>query len=85
VDGGGPVDGLITFWSYALAAAAFVTLVMWRLGATTRQDGHRLILGAFAMTACWAWLSAIDVGHPLIDYAETAQAEALVDELWRAA
>ncbi len=67
------MDGLITFWSYALAAAAFVSLVIWRLGATTRQDGHRLILGAFAMTACWAWLSAIDVGHPLIDYAETAR------------
>jgi hypothetical protein len=67
------VDALITFWSYALAAAAFVGLVMWRLGAPARQAGHRLILGAFAMTACWAWLSAIDVGQPLVGYAEIAR------------
>ena len=67
------MDALITFWSYALAAATFVALLVWRLGAPTRQGGHRLVLGAFALTACWAWLCAIDVGHPLIGYAETAR------------
>jgi putative PEP-CTERM system histidine kinase len=67
------VEGLIVFWSYALAAATFVALLMWRLGATARQDGHRLLLGAFAMTACWAWLSAIGLGQPLIQFAETAR------------
>ena len=67
------MEGLITFWSYAIAAAAFVSLVIWRLGATARQDGHRLILGAFAMTACWAWLSAIDAGHFLVGFSEIAR------------
>jgi putative PEP-CTERM system histidine kinase len=56
-----------------LAAATFVGLLMWRLGAAARQDGHRLLLGAFAMTACWAWLCAIDVGAPLVQFAETAR------------
>lgn len=67
------MQGLISFWSYALAAAMFAALLIWRLGAGTRLDGHRLLLGAFAVTACWAWLSAIDAGHPLVSYAETAR------------
>ena len=65
--------GLISFWSYALAAAMFIALLIWRLGAGTRLDGHRLLLAAFALTACWAWLSAIDPNHPLVSYAETAR------------
>ena len=65
--------GLIIFWSYALAAATFVGLLMWRLGASARRDGDRLLLGAFAMTACWAWLSAIAVGQPLLSFAEIAR------------
>ena len=61
------MEGLISFWSYALAAAMFLALLIWRLGAGTRLDGHRLLLAAFALTACWAWLSAIDPGHPLVE------------------
>jgi len=67
------VQGLISFWSYALAAAMFVGLLIWRLGAGTRLDGHRLLLAAFALTGCWAWLSAIAAGHPLVSFAETAR------------
>ncbi len=67
------MDGLITFWSYALAAATFIALLVWRLGATSQRAGHRLLLGAFAMTACWAWLCAIAAGQPLIGFAETAR------------
>ncbi|WP_309661016.1 XrtA/PEP-CTERM system histidine kinase PrsK [Sphingomonas sp.] len=67
------MEGLISFWSFALAAAMFVALLIWRLGAGTRLDGHRLLLGGFALTACWAWLSAIDPGDPLVSYAETAR------------
>ena len=65
--------GLISFWSYALAAAMFVALLIWRLGAGTRLAGHRLLLAAFALTACWAWLAAIDSNNPLVSYAETAR------------
>src|SRR5918998_3511555 len=73
IDNGGRVDGLITFWSYALAAATFAGLLIWRLRAAAQRDGQRLVLGAFAMTACWAWLSAIDAGDPLTGFAETAR------------
>ena len=67
------MQALIAFWSYALGAAIFVALLMWRVRAGARARGHRLLLGAFAMTGCWAWLSAIQAGHPLVDYAETAR------------
>ncbi|HZB70196.1 MAG TPA: PEP-CTERM system histidine kinase PrsK, partial [Sphingomicrobium sp.] len=67
------MEGLIAFWSYALAALMFVALLIWRIGAGTRQGGHRLLLAAFAMTACWAWLSALDAGDILVNYAETAR------------
>ncbi len=64
---------IISFWSHALAAAMFASLLIWRLAAGARQPGHRLLLGAFALTACWAWLEAIDPGGLLSRYAETAR------------
>ena len=67
------MQALISFWSYALAASMFVALLIWRLGTGARLSGHRLLLAAFALTACWAWLSAIDPGHALANYAETAR------------
>src|SRR5512133_518912 len=54
--GEGGVDALITFWSHALAAMLFVSLLLWRLGDLSRQPGQRLLLAAFALTACWGWL-----------------------------
>ena len=67
------MQGLIAFWSHALAAAVFVGLLIWRLGAGARDPGQRLLLAGFAVTACWAWLSAISPGEPLTRYAETAR------------
>src|SRR6187551_817309 len=64
---------LISFWSHALAAAIFASLLIWRLFAGARQPGHRLLLAAFALTACWAWLQAIQPGGILARYAETAR------------
>ena len=64
---------LIAFWTHALAASLFVTLIMWQLRSGVRQPGQRLLLGAFALTACWAWLSAIGPGGILAAYAETAR------------
>ncbi|MBA3511983.1 MAG: PEP-CTERM system histidine kinase PrsK [Sphingomonas sp.] len=51
----------------------FIALLIWRVGAGATQPGHRLLLGAFAMTGCWAWLSAISAGDILVSYAETAR------------
>jgi putative PEP-CTERM system histidine kinase len=66
------VQALIPFWSHALCAAAFAGLLIWRLVEFRRQD-HKLLLAGFAVTACWAWLSAIVPGEPLASYAETAR------------
>ncbi len=64
---------IISFWSHGLAAAMFASLLIWRLAAGARQPGHRLLLGAFALTACWAWLEAIAPSGILARYAETAR------------
>ena len=66
------MQALIAFWSYALCAAAFLGLLIWRLSAIRNQD-QRLLLAGFAVTACWAWLSAILPGDPIAAYAETAR------------
>jgi putative PEP-CTERM system histidine kinase len=67
------LDALIAFWSHALAAVLFLALAIWRLGEASRQPGQRLLVGAVAMTACWAWLSAVMPGEPIVGYAESAR------------
>jgi putative PEP-CTERM system histidine kinase len=67
------VDALIGFWSHALAAACFAALMLWRLGEAARNPSQRLIAGAFALTACWAWLAAVVPGEPVLAFAESAR------------
>jgi putative PEP-CTERM system histidine kinase len=67
------MDALIGFWGHALAAAAFAALLAWRVIEPSRRPGERVLLAAFALTACWAWLSAIDRGGGLVRFAETAR------------
>ena len=67
------MGALITFWSHALAAMLFASLLIWRLGEGARQPGQRLLLGAFAVTACWSWLQAITPGNALVGFAESAR------------
>jgi putative PEP-CTERM system histidine kinase len=67
------VDTLIGFWSHALAAALFAALTVWRLGGAARQPAQRLLAGAFAMTACWAWLSAVAPGELIVGFAESGR------------
>ena len=59
------------FWSHAIAAALFVSLILWRLKIGIRQPAQRLMLAGFALTACWAWLSAIAPASHLPIFAET--------------
>lgn len=70
---GPPVQALISFWSHALTAAAFASLLAWRIGAGKPQEGQRLLLAGFALTVCWAWLSAVAPGEPLAGFAETSR------------
>jgi len=67
------VDALIAFWSHALAAALFLALTLWRLGDAARRPAQRLLAGAFAVTACWAWLAAVAPGEQIVGYAESAR------------
>jgi putative PEP-CTERM system histidine kinase len=67
------MDALIGFWSHALAAALFAALMIWRLRDAARQPGQRLLAGAFAVTACWAWLTAVTPGEPIVGYVESAR------------
>ncbi|HET7605887.1 MAG TPA: XrtA/PEP-CTERM system histidine kinase PrsK [Sphingomicrobium sp.] len=67
------MDALIGFWSHGLAAALFAALTLWRLGDAARRPAQRLLLGAFAVTACWAWLSAVAPGEAIVGYAESAR------------
>ena len=67
------METLITFWSHALAAMLFASLLLWRLSEASRQPGQRLLLAAFAMTACWAWLDAVMPQHDLVRFAESAR------------
>jgi putative PEP-CTERM system histidine kinase len=67
------VEALISFWSHALAAMLFASLLLWRLGEASRQPGQRLLLAAFALTACWAWLAAVTPHNPLVGFAESAR------------
>jgi putative PEP-CTERM system histidine kinase len=64
---------LIAFWGQALAATLFTALMIWRLGEAARQPAQRLLAGAFALTACWAWLSAVTPDAAIVGYAESAR------------
>ena len=66
------MQALIPFWSHALCAAAFAGLLIWRVAEFRSQD-QKLLLAGFAVTACWAWLTAILPGEPLARFAETAR------------
>jgi putative PEP-CTERM system histidine kinase len=57
-DIGCTVGGLIAFWSYALAACLFASVILWRL--RSRVEGPaRLLIGACFATAVWASISAV--------------------------
>jgi len=66
------VQALIGFWSHALCAAAFLGLLFWRVTEIRHQE-QKLLLAGFAVTACWAWLTAILPGAAIASYAETAR------------
>ena len=67
------MNALIVFWSHGLAAACFAALMIWRLGEIARAPAQRLIVGSFALTACWAWLAAVAPGDAVTAFAESAR------------
>jgi len=80
------MQALVAFWSHALAAALYSALVLWELRRGIRIGGeHRMLLAALALTACWAWLTAVDPHSILAAYAETARNLVWLGVLYRLA
>ncbi|MBA3667432.1 MAG: PEP-CTERM system histidine kinase PrsK [Sphingomonas sp.] len=79
------MEALIAFWTHALAAALFASLTLWELRRGIAQSGQRMLLAAFALTGCWAWLTAMTPTTMLAAYAETARNLVWVGVLYRLA
>ena len=52
------MNALIAFWSYAVSACLFASIILWRLRERLDHPG-RLLVGAYFATAVWASVSAI--------------------------
>ena len=66
-----PAHGVLGFGGYAAAALLFSALILWRSRRGVSQPAQRLLLAGFALTACWAWLSAIAPSSTLAGLAES--------------
>ena len=65
------MSGMLSFWTHALAAAVFATLLLWQFRGGARDAGQRWLLAGLLMTAAWAWLSAMSPNSILAAHAET--------------
>ncbi len=80
------MQALVAFWSHALAATLYSGLVLWELGRGIRiGNEQRMLLAALALTACWAWLTAVEPHSILAAYAETARNLVWIGVLYRLA
>lgn len=79
------MEALIAFWSHMLAALLFAGLTAWELRRGTGEEQQRLLLAAFALTAVWAWVTAIEPTSMLAGYAETARNLCWLGVLYRLA
>jgi putative PEP-CTERM system histidine kinase len=52
------VQDLILFWSYAAAACAFASVVLWRIRVRAERS-EKLLVAACAATAIWAMVAAV--------------------------
>jgi len=52
------VNSVVAFWSYALAACAFASVVLWRLRSRADRT-ERLLIASCAATAIWATIAAV--------------------------
>jgi putative PEP-CTERM system histidine kinase len=71
------MTSLASFWSYALAACLFASLILWRLRGRVEGTARLLVAGYFA-TAVWASVSAMRGPTDLL----TMPAETLRNLVW---
>ncbi|WP_118857697.1 XrtA/PEP-CTERM system histidine kinase PrsK [Sphingomonas mesophila] len=67
----GSANSVLAFGGYAAAALLFSALILWRARRGVGQPAERLLLAGFALTACWAWLSALAPAAAFAGLAET--------------
>jgi putative PEP-CTERM system histidine kinase len=79
------LEGLIAFWTHALAAALFASLTLWELRRGLGESEQRMLLAAFALTASWAWITSLAPTTMLAAYSETARNLVWVTVLYRLA
>ena len=79
------MEALIAFWTHALAAALFASLTLWELRRGVGESDQRMLLAAFALTGCWAWITAMAPTTMLAAYSETARNLVWVGVLYRLA
>ena len=79
------MEALIAFWTHALAAALFASLTLWELRRGLGESEQRMLLGAFALTATWAWITSLAPTTMLAAYSETARNLVWVTVLYRLA
>ena len=79
------MEALIAFWTYALAATLFASLTLWELRRGLGESEQRMLLAAFALTATWAWITALAPTTMLAAYSETARNLVWVTVLYRLA
>lgn len=79
------MEALIAFWTHALAAALFASLTLWELRRGLGESEQRMLLAAFALTGCWAWITALAPTTMLAAYSETARNLVWVGVLYRLA
>ncbi|QIK95387.1 PEP-CTERM system histidine kinase PrsK [Sphingomonas sp. HDW15A] len=64
-------NSVIGFGGFAAAGLVFSALILWRSRHGVHLPAQRLLLAGFALTACWAWLSAIGPMSVLAGLAES--------------
>ncbi|QDP19917.1 XrtA/PEP-CTERM system histidine kinase PrsK [Sphingomonas xanthus] len=79
------MQALTAFWAHALAAALFASLTLWELRRGLGESEQRMLLAAFALTGCWAWVTALAPTTMLAAYSETARNLVWVGVLYRLA
>jgi len=67
------VDSLLSFWSHALGAVAFASVLLWQLRGWAAGAAPKLLLGGLLTTAAATWLAGLWPSSVLSANAETAR------------
>lgn len=67
------VDSVLAFWSHAVGAVAFASVLIWQLRGWAAGPAQKLLLGGLLTTAAATWLAGVQPNSLLTSHAETAR------------